>query len=81
MCDSVTNTAERAEKEGVTPTKLYAYGLKTKHNAKKKVAEVGKQLFNNNNEFGPKPIPFTIASAIYDCGKMTRRIYTNIRYK
>ena len=80
LTDFVTSTRVRAEDEGVIPTKLYAFGLKNKYPDKKKVGEIGKQLFkNNSSEIKDGHVSFPVASAVYDAGKMTRRIYTNIR--
>ena len=49
ISDFVSSAAERAEQEGVTPSKLHAFGLKNRYSEKGKVGEVGKQLFSNNN--------------------------------
>ena len=80
LTDFVSNTKIRAEDEGVTPTKMYAYGLKNKYLEKREVGEIGKQLFNNNtSQIKDRYVSFPVAAAVYDAGKMTRRIYTNIR--
>ena len=60
----------------MSPTKLYAFGLKTTYLENKNVVGVGKQLYENEKL---TYVPIQTAAAIYDTGKMTKRIYTDIR--
>ena len=71
----------KAEEQGVSPSKLHAHALKSKFPKRKKVAELAKQWFDGDISKMDElhHVDYSVASAVFDTGKMTRRIYTNIR--
>ena len=73
LSDFTVSTAARALDENVSPTKLYAYGLKTKYLDNKKIAEVGKNIFTTKDT-SSNHVPLETASAIFDAGRMTKRV-------
>ena len=80
LSDFVGSTKKRAEEEGVSPTKLYAFGLKSKYLKNKGVADIGKNLFNDDeSNVNHTHVPLQTASAIFVRGKMTKHVYTEIR--
>ena len=79
LSDYVEATSNKAAEENTSPTKLYAYGLKHKYLKDKTVARLGKTVFENKESSSSSHVSLEIASAIYSTGKMTKRIYTEIR--
>ena len=77
LSDYVSATASKAEEENTSPTKLYAFGLKHKYLKDKTVSNIGKAVFQN--EESSSQVSLQVASAIYVSGKMTKRVYTEIR--
>ena len=75
----VQDTTSRAAEENTSPLKLYAYGLKTKYLDNKQVAEVGKQIFEDQ-KLSVSHVPLQTALAIFESGRMTKRIYIEIRH-
>ena len=77
LSDYIEATSSKAAEENVSPTKLYAYGLTTTYLKKKNVAKIGKSILNNDEI--SSYVPIEIASAIFEIGKMSKRVYTDIR--
>ena len=50
LSDYVEATSAKAQDENVSPTKLYAFGLKHKYLQNKKVAKIGKSMFQEDEE-------------------------------
>ena len=72
-------TATKAEKENISPTKLYAFGLKQNHLIEKKVAQIGKSVFQEEEQTSTSHMSLQVASAVFESGKMIKCIYTDIR--
>ena len=72
-------TATKAEKENISPTKLYAFGLKQNYLIEKKVAQIGKSVFQEEEQTSTSHMSLQVASAVFESGKMIKCIYTDIR--
>ena len=67
-----------AKTENTSPTKLFAFGLKAKYLHDKEVAKVGKSILQDE-KLMDHHISLEAAAAIFESGKMTKRIYTELR--
>ncbi len=72
------STKAAAQAENTSPTKIFAFGLKNKYLQNKEMAKVRHSILRNESIPDPH-ISLEVASAIYESGKMTKRIYTDIR--
>ena len=72
------STKTVAEVENTSPTKMFTFGLKNKYLKNKGVAKVGQSILHNES-IPDQHISLEVASAIYESGKMTKRVYTEIR--
>ena len=72
-------TKTTTQDENTSPTKLLAFGLKHKYLQNKEFAKVGQSIYQDELSSLDNYIPLDVASAIYETGKMTKRIYTEIR--
>ena len=80
LSDYVEATTTKAEEENVSPTKLYAFGLKHKYLKDKKVGKIGKDVYQDEESSSTSShISLQVASAIFISGKMSKRVYTDIR--
>ena len=79
MSNFMSLAKAEAEAENTSPTKLFAYGLKNKYLKKKEVAKVGQSIFQDQQLQPGVHVSLHVASAIYETGKMSKRIYTDIR--
>ena len=73
-----STTNEIAIKEGVTPPKLLAMGLKSHYLHDKNAANVGRKLVQQEAKVSNK-VSMSTALAILIAGKMTKRMYIDIR--
>ena len=69
----------QAREENTSPSKLFAHGLKSKYLENKDIGLIGKSLFNENDISAKSCIPLEVASAIFECAKMSKRVYTDVR--
>ena len=79
LSDFVKATTAKAEEENISPRKLYAYGLKQKYLIEREVAQIGKSVFQNEEPPSSSHISLQVASAVFESGEMTKRIYTDSR--
>ena len=78
MSDFMESTKVQAEAENTSPTKMFAFGLKHKYLENKEVAKVGQSILRDE-PLTCDHVSLEVASAIYEAGKMSKRIYTDIR--
>ena len=78
LSDYMDSTKAAAQAENTSPTKMFAFGLKNKYLQNKEVAKVGHSILRNES-IPDRHVSLEVASAIYESGKMTKRIYTDIR--
>ena len=76
--DYMDSTKAAAQAENTSPTKIFAFSLKNKYLQNKEMAKVGHSILRNES-IPDRHISLEVASAIYKSGKMTKRIYTEIR--
>lgn len=68
----------QADAENTSPTKMFAFGLKNKYLQNKDVAKVGQSIFKDR-QLPDGHVSMEVASAVFETGKMSKRIYTDIR--
>ena len=69
-----STTTEITSEEGVTPPKMYALGLKSQYLHDKAAADVGRKLIQQEAK-----VSMSTALAMLIAGKMTKRMYIDIR--
>ena len=70
----------KVQKENVLPSNLFAFDLKKKYLQNKNVRKSGKLIFQDKDgvTLSQQHIPLQGASAIFESGKMSKCIYTDI---
>ncbi|QQP40281.1 Uncharacterized protein FKW44_014273, partial [Caligus rogercresseyi] len=71
MSSFMESSKAAAEAENTSPTKMFAFGLKNKYLQNKEVAKDSLLVGGH--------VSLDVASAVYETGKMSKRIYTDIR--
>lgn len=79
MSSFMESSKAAAEAENTSPTKMFAFGLKHKYLQNKQVAKVGQSILQNELLSADGHVSLDVASAIFETGKMSKRIYTDIR--
>ena len=78
MSSFMESSKAAAEAENTSPTKIFAFGLKNKYLQNKEVAKVGQSILQDS-PLVDGHVSLDVASAVYETGKMSKRIYTDIR--
>lgn len=79
MSSFMESSKAAAEAENTSPTKMFAFGLKHKYLHNKEVAKVGQSILQDEPLSVDGHVSLDVASAVYETGKMSKRIYTDIR--
>ena len=66
------------EEENIPSTKRFPFGLKQNYLTEKKVAQIGKSVFQEEEPTSTSHILLQVSSTVFKSGKMTKRIYTDI---
>ena len=78
MSEFMSLSKDIAKEENTSPTKLFAFGLKAKYLHDKEIAQVGQAILQDEKLLD-RHISLEAAAAIFESGKMTKRIYTDVR--
>ena len=71
-------TTETADEQGVTPSKILALGLNSQYSHDKTAADVGRKIIQHEAKVSNK-VSMSTALAMLIAGKMTKRMYIDIR--